>query len=121
MSKDNKDHDDVNQDGAPEPGRPSRRPWLSDDAVVAASAPAVALGMLYVEAAWSLSMGMQNAVVAQQAAWRMQNASTARAVDLLLRNDVVPRAADIVLDDTNVAVAARSAAAPAKPGCPNGC
>lgn len=121
MSKDDKDHDDINHDGASDLGGPGRRPWFPDDRVVTASAPAVSLGMLYVEAAWSLSMGMLNAVAAQQSGWRMQNASTARAVDMLLRNDIVPRAANIVLDDTDVVAAARPAAAPAKPRCPNGC
>jgi hypothetical protein len=57
----------------------------------------VALGLMSLDAAHSLSLAMQNAVVEQQNGWTMQRIIMAKAADQLLRNDAGDRAVDMLL------------------------
>jgi Killing trait len=58
---------------------------------------AVALGMISLDAAHSLSLALQNAVVEQQNSWLMQRCVMAKAVDQLLRNSAGDRAVDLMM------------------------
>jgi hypothetical protein len=69
----------------------------SEDASLGAASTGVALSMLYVDAAHSLSLAMQNAVAEQQNAWAVHRSVTFKAVERFLNNDVGDRAVDLLL------------------------
>lgn len=69
----------------------------SDDMSLGGASTSVALGMLYVDAAHSLSLAMQNAVAEQQNAWAVHRSVTFRAVERFLKNDAGDRAIDLLL------------------------
>ncbi len=87
---------DNHQNTPPPPG-PGPREDQIDEMSLSGGSVAVALGILSLDAAHSLSLAMQNAVVEQQNGWTMQRMVMAKAVDQLLRNDAGDRAVDLLL------------------------
>jgi hypothetical protein len=87
---------DNHPDAAAPPG-PRPRDDLFDEVSLSGGSVAVALGILSLDAAHSLSLAMQNAVVEQQNGWAMQRIVLAKAMDQLLRNDIGDRAVDMIL------------------------
>ena len=87
---------DNHQNAPPPPGTRPRDDQF-DEMSLSGGSVAVALGILSLDAAHSLSLAMQNAVVEQQNGWTMQRMVMAKAVDQLLRNDVGDRAVDLLL------------------------
>jgi len=68
-----------------------------DDLSLSGASTSVAIGMLYVDAAHSLSLAMQNAVVEQQNGWAIHRSVMFKAVEQFLKNDAGERAIDILL------------------------
>ncbi len=68
-----------------------------DEMSLSGGTVAVALGMISLDAAHSLSLALQNAVVEQQNSWMMQRCVMAKAVDQLLRNSAGDRAVDLMM------------------------
>lgn len=80
------------------PPRPRSDPsGQFDEMSLSGGSVAVALGMVSLDAAHSLSLAMQNAVVEQQNGWTMQRIVMTKAVDQLLRNNAGDRAVDLLL------------------------
>jgi Killing trait len=87
---------DNDQNASPPPGtRP--RDDMYDELSLSGGSVAVALGILSLDAAHSLSLAMQNAVVEQQNSWAMQRIVMTKAMDQLLRNNAGDRAVDLLL------------------------
>lgn len=81
----------------PPPLGPRPRDELYDEMSLSGGSAAVALGILSLDAAHSLSLAMQNAVVEQQNSWAMQRIVMTKAIDQLLRNNAGDRAVDLLL------------------------
>jgi Killing trait len=88
---------DQNAPPPPDPPGPRPRDAQFDEMSLSGGSVAVALGIVSLDAAHSLSLAMQNAVVEQQNGWTMQRMVMAKAVDQLLRNDAGDRAVDLLL------------------------
>ncbi len=89
-----------NDPAAPGAARPRQREdglGQFDELSLSGGSASVALGLVTIDAAHSLSLAMHNAVVEQQNGWTMQRAVTAKAVHQMLRNDVGDRAVDLLL------------------------
>jgi hypothetical protein len=87
---------DNDQNASPPPG-PRPHDDSYDEMSLSGGSVAVALGILSLDAAHSLSLAMQNAVVEQQNSWAMQRIVTTKAIDQLLRNNAGDRAVDLLL------------------------
>lgn len=87
---------DNHRDPASPTGSPPRDD-LVDEMSLSGGSVAVALGILSLDAAHSLSLAMQNAIVEQQNGWAMQRIVLAKAMDQLMRNDVGDRAVEMIL------------------------
>jgi hypothetical protein len=88
---------DNDHDAPPPPRSRSEFGGQFDEISLTGGAVGVALGMVSLDAAHSLSLAMQNAVVEQQNSWTMQRIVMTKAVDQLLRNNAGDRAVDLLL------------------------
>lgn len=88
---------DNDPDALPPPRPRDESANLYDETSLSGGSVAVALGLLSLDAAHSLSLAMQNAVVEQQNGWTMQRIVMLKAVDQLMRNPAGDRAVDMLL------------------------
>jgi Killing trait len=69
------------------------------DMMALGAQPAVAMGMLSIEASFALSTAMINSVTEQKHLWLLDRTVTVAAIDRLLRNDILGDAVDRILGE----------------------